>query len=43
MHKWDFFLRTQKKKFILAEALGPAGYVFVDFGDSHQISDATGE
>jgi len=35
--------RANKTGFILAETLGGAGFVFVDFGDKHVITDADGE
>ena len=35
--------RANKTGFILAETLGLAGYVFVDFGDKHIVTDLDGE
>ena len=35
--------RANKTGFILAETLGAAGYIFVDFGDKHIVTDLDGE
>jgi hypothetical protein len=35
--------RTNKKGFILTETFGAAGYIFVDFGDEHLITDLDGK
>ena len=36
-------VRKSDKGFILAEALGPAGYAFLDYGDDHKVFDLDGE
>lgn len=49
--KWDYDyivslnnqMRIREKGFILTGSLGLYGFVFVDFGDSHLISDLNGE
>lgn len=33
------YARANGVNFIMTEALGLASYVFVDFGDSHKITD----
>lgn len=35
--------RENKTGFVLSETLGAAGYIFVDFGDKHVVSDLDGE
>jgi len=35
----NVYARNNGVNFILTEALGLASYVFVDFGDSHKITD----
>ena len=39
----DNFCREHKVGYVLAETLGAAGYVFVDFGTAHIVTDHDGE
>jgi len=39
----DAACRVAGKGFVLAETLGAAGYVFVDFGEQHKVFDMDGE
>jgi ubiquitin-activating enzyme E1 len=36
-------VRARGGGFIIAEALGPAGYAFVDYGEKHKVFDMDGE
>jgi ubiquitin-activating enzyme E1 len=36
-------VRARGGGFIIAESLGPAGYAFLDYGDSHKVFDLDGE
>ena len=39
----DTFCRTNNIKFIYGMCLGLAGYIFVDFGSYHVITDENGQ
>jgi ubiquitin-activating enzyme E1 len=41
--KLDQFCRENKIGFILAETLGLAGFIFVDYGEHHIVTDLDGE
>jgi molybdopterin/thiamine biosynthesis adenylyltransferase len=43
LEKINEFCRANKVGFILSETLGAAGYAFLDYGNSHIVTDNDGE